>query len=293
MFRWLEIFLPNYFKTVEDYVFSDEYSIQILQEAEDIITKLIKQGNKYTANRTIRKKHLEYKIVVKIRRKKISVMIQEAPLAKTKYKKKIVLRCYRKHYKTNKGERKWIETSIQYIENGKPVFRNVRKSPFMQTIFYKIDQLDAALMGQLIENNPPPFLPTTPASNKGTEIYQLFWQTKKYLSDKGYFMIDPLIENRLQRIFTETEKLLPDFDLLDIEERYTVKRMLQEDLPNLLNTYASLSTSNQLEQKENLFVTLSKMELSLLKLTEKIEGLRLKKMEHLMKVNEQRYDTNE
>lgn len=80
--------------------------------------------------------------------------------------------------------------------------------------------------------------------------------------------------------------------MLEIEERYTIKRMLSEDIPNLLHTYLSLNAANQLAQKENLFVALSKMELTLMRYAEQLEQLRLQKMEHIIKVNEQRYDTN-
>lgn len=292
MFRWLEIFLPNHYRPVEDEILADEYSLKLLEETERILDKLIEQGNKYNSNRTIRKRHLEYKIVIKIKKKKISLTIADTHLSKSKYKKRIYLQSYRKYYKTNKGSRKWIETIIQYTKNGKTYVRNVAKSPYLHAIFYKIDRLDDALIGQLIDNPVDQLSYTTHQIEKDSEIRQLYLEAKRLFTHNKQLSLDPLIENRLKRILEETEKLLPDYYLLEIEERYTIKRMLNEDIPNLLHTYLSLSVNNQLAQKENLFVSLSKMELTLINYSEKLEGLRLQKMEHIMRVNEQRYDSN-
>lgn len=289
MYRWLEIFLPQRFHLVEDEIFADEHSAKLLAEAERILDKLIEQGNKYNANRTIRKKHLEYKIIVKIRKKTISLIIADTPLTKSKYKKKIILQCYRKYFKTNKGQRKWTKAFVQYKKNDKKYVRNVLKSPYLQPMIYKIDCLDDALIGQLIEHSPY-LLPEQ--SEKSAEIRHLYLEAKRLISYNKELAIDPLIENRLHRILQETEKILPDFYMLEIEERYTIKRMLSEDIPNLLHTYLSLNAANQLAQKENLFVALSKMELTLMRYAEQLEQLRLQKMEHIIKVNEQRYDTN-
>lgn len=292
MFHWLEIFLPNRYRLVDDEILADEYSLKLLTETERILDKLIEQGNKYNSNRTIRKKHLEYKITIKIKKKKISVTIADTHLTKSRYQKKIFLQSYRKYFKTNKGARKWIDTTIQYTKNGKTYVRNVAKSPFLHAIFYKIDRLDDALIGQLIAAPVDQLSYTTHQIEKDSEIKQLYLEAKRLFTHNKQLAIDPLIENRLKRILDETEKILPDFSLLEIEERYTIKRMLNEDIPNLLHTYLSLSVSNQIAQKENLFISLSKMELTLINYSEKLESLRLNKMEHIMRVNEQRYDTN-
>jgi hypothetical protein len=65
--------------------------------------------------------------------------------------------------------------------------------------------------------------------------------------------------------------------------------MLTEDIPKLLHTYLSLKNEYQMAQKENVFVALSKMELSLIELNERLEQARLEKMEHLIRINEKRY----
>lgn len=291
MFRWLDIFVPDRFRPIDDRILSDSYSQSLIKETEHVLDKLIEQSNKYNANRTIRKRQLEYKILIKIKKKKISVVFQDTHLSKSNIKKKIYLQCYRKYFKSHKGLGKWIESTIHYVEDGKTYVRSVRKSAMLQAIFFKVDRLDDALMGQLISENVDTAQAKVniPIQEKELEVKQIFLETKRILTHKDSWSLDPLIENRLQRILQEADKLLPDFSLLDIEERYTVKRMLGEDIPNLLHTYLSLTPEHQLKQKENIFVTLSRMELTLIDLTSKLENARLEKMEHLIKINEKRY----
>lgn len=290
---WLERFLPNRLRTVNDEILADQKSIDLLQETERILDKLIEQGNKYNNKRTIKKRHLEYKIFIKITRKKISLAFQDTHLSKATYKKKFYIQCFRKYYKAENGVGKCLEASIHYLDNGKTYVRSIRKSPFLQAIFFKIDRLDDALIGQLIDQNYTqqeryPVIGNDKAE-RNQETKLLLMESKRLLQHHAKLGLDPLLEHRLEQIMNRTEKLMPHFLLLDIEERYIVKRMLREEIPTLIHTYLSLSIENQLTQKENVFVALSKMELKLIQLEEDMEKARMDKIDHLLKLNELRY----
>ncbi|UOE92271.1 hypothetical protein [Alkalihalobacillus sp. LMS39] len=297
---WMEKFLPDRMRTVRDDILSDQATLDLLQETERILGKLIEQTSKYQQNRTLQKKTINYKIIIKIRKKRIKLQIQDTYQSRSPIKKRIYIDCYRKHFKAVNGIGKVKDSTIHYIENRKSYVRNVRKSPYLQPIFYKIDMLDDALLGRLIDDTKtPPTLPSTSATDeinnktqspqKNEEMKILLHDTKRLLQHKNSFSLDPLLENRLERIIKQTDKLVPHFELLDIEDRHTVKRMFREDIPNLIYTFLSLSKENQLEQKENVFVALSKMELNIIRLTEELERNRVERMNHLLKLNDARY----
>ncbi|WP_078553345.1 hypothetical protein [Bacillus alkalicellulosilyticus] len=293
---WLQSFLPDRMRTVDDDILSEPASLQLIQETERILDKLIEQSSKYQSNRTINKKSINFKITIKIKKKKILVQMQDLHQSHAPVKKRIYIECFRKYFKAVDGVGKCVDSTVHYIQNRRTYVRNVRKSPYMQAIFYKIDMLDDALLGQLVTHNKAPLSPVPPTSSsrevdlkKNEEVKLLLMETKRFLQHKNSITLDPILENRLNQIFKHTDKLIPQFELLDIEDRYTVKRMFREDIPNLLHTYLSLSKENQLQQKENIFIALSKMELTIIRLTEILEKNRIERMNHLLKLNEIRY----
>ncbi|MEB1806767.1 MAG: hypothetical protein LPK26_05655 [Bacillaceae bacterium] len=288
---WIESILPDRLRPVQDEILSDEATLETLHEAERILEHVIKQSSKYSKNRTVKKKHHEYVITVKIKKKMISLTILDTYYSKSKYKKRIYIQCYRKYFKADHGVGKCKEASIHYTKNKKTFVRSVKKSPYTQNLFYKIDKLDDALLGQLIQsdNEEENYIPQTNQLKSNDQVKSLVMETNRLISHTRKLHIDPLIEKRLEQIIDHTEVLLPDFSLLEIEERHMMKRMLNEDIPNLVHTYLSLSPENKKEQRENVFVTLSKMELTLILLKEDLEKARVQRMEHLLKLNHLRY----
>ncbi|MDE5411848.1 hypothetical protein [Alkalihalobacterium chitinilyticum] len=288
---WIESILPDRLRPVQDEILSDEATLETLHEAERILEHVIKQSSKYSKNRTVKKKHHEYVITVKIKKKMISLTILDTYYSKSKYKKRIYIQCYRKYFKADHGVGKCKEASIHYTKNKKTFVRSVKKSPYTQNLFYKIDKLDDALLGQLIQsdNEEENYIPQTNQLKSNDQVKSLVMETNRLISHTRKLHIDPLIEKRLEQIIDHTEMLLPDFSLLEIEERHMMKRMLNEDIPNLVHTYLSLSPENKKEQRENVFVTLSKMELTLIRLKEDLEKARVQRMEHLLKLNHLRY----
>ncbi|WP_209122656.1 hypothetical protein [Alkalihalobacillus sp. BA299] len=287
---WIENILPDRLRPVQDEILLEEATLYTLHEAERILEHVIQQSSKYSKNRTVKKKHHEYVITVKIKKKMISLIIFDTYYSKSKFKKRIYIQCYRKHFKADHGVGKCKEASIHYTKDKKTYVRSVKKSPYTQNLFYKIDKLDDALLGQLIQNEKEANYPSRINQLKSNDqVKSLVIETNRLISHTRKLHIDPLIEKRLEHIIDHTEALLPEFSLLEIEERHMVKRMLNDDIPNLIHTFLSLSPENKLEQRENVFVALSKMELTLIRLKEDLEKARVERMEHLLKLNYLRY----
>ncbi|MCT8138959.1 hypothetical protein H1D32_15310 [Anaerobacillus sp. CMMVII] len=163
----------------------------------------------------------------------------------------------------------------------------------MQGILYKLDMLDDALIGRLVKNNEHEIRPqatNSPLTEKQEELRNLLVEMKRITNHNLSLAVDPMIEHRLGRVLQHIEKITPDFHLLDIEERHMIKRILREDLPNLLHSYVSLSQLQRLEQKENVFVAISRIELKILRIVDQMEKMKLERMEHLLRLNKVRYE---
>ncbi|WP_096200863.1 hypothetical protein [Bacillus sp. FJAT-45350] len=286
---WVEKFLPDKHKPVDERLLSDEISSELIFSGEQLIDSVINKSDGQNKNRTITKKNdKRFKITLKISKKRIKIILMDTGASTAPIKKRIQIECFRKYFKSTNGIGKCKEASINYIDSKKTFVRSVRKSSHLQSIFYKIDMLDDALMGQLINDTSSTQVKTL---KTGSEEGQLILELKRITNHKSTLGLDPLLENKVSRILKESEKLFPDFSLLDIEERHIVRRMLREDIPNLIHTYLSLSPKNQLLQKEQIFITLSKMELTIISYVERMEKAQIQHLEHLVKLNNLRYPT--
>ncbi|MCD8500904.1 MAG: hypothetical protein LRY71_03515 [Bacillaceae bacterium] len=149
--------------------------------------------------------------------------------------------------------------------------------------------LDDALIGQLIKSQGEKLVHSIPEKqkvNKNGELFTLMLDLKRITTHSAKLTFDPIIEKKLTLILSQIEPIVPDFHLLDIEDRHIIKRMLKDDIPKLLHSFLSLTIQQQLEQKEKVFIALSRMELKLISLKKELEKMRLEKIEHLLKLNE-------
>ncbi|TES57796.1 hypothetical protein E2L07_02015 [Halalkalibacterium halodurans] len=291
---FFHLFVPNARKPVDLHIVSDQATRELIADTERILTKLIEQSNGKNMKRSVRRKHKERRIHVKLNHKHIRVMMFDTKYSTAAVKKKIYIDCYRKYVKAKDGIGKTKEASIYYMKDGRSHVRSIRESPLFKGIFYHINRLDEAFLG--VQSSKEASISALTIGHQErtatsqNDLQLLHLETERFIQQLSHFALDPLLESRLKRIASQTEKLVPDFQLLDFEKRHTVRRMLREDIPNLLTTYLSLTTQHQLNQKENVFVTLSKMELTLISLNEELEKARVERMEHLLRLNELRYD---
>lgn len=288
-----ESWLPDRLKPVKDDYISDQYSQALFLETESFLEGVIQLTEIERINRTFKKKTNQVKITLKVRKKRIRIDISDQKFSDAPIKKRIIIDVYRKIYKAKNGVGKVVEATIYYTYQGHSYVRSLRRSAYLQGLFYKLDMLDDALLGRLVKHNEQEIIPypqNSELAEKNEEIKNLLIEMKRLTNYHQKLTVDPLIESRLTRIVQQFEKAVPDFQILEIEERHILKRILREDLPNLILSYTALTTLQQLEQKENVFIALSRIELKINGSLDQMEKRKLERMEHLLRLNKVRYD---
>lgn len=290
---FFENLLPDRLKPVKDEYVSDQYSQSLFSETEKFIDGVIQLTEIERINRVFKRKTTQHKIILKVKRKRIRLDICDQRGSEAPIKKRIIIDIYRKIFKSVNGVGKVVEATIYYTYQGQSHVRSVKRSPYLHGIFYKLDMLDDALIGRLVKANEfevRPQVTNAPITEKQEELRNLLVEVKRISNYNHNLSVDPLIENRLNKVVAHIETITPDFHLLDIEDRHMVKRVLREDLPNLLHSFVSLTSQQQLEQKENVFIAISRIELSILSLIKEMEKKKLERMEHLLRLNQVRYE---
>ncbi len=290
---FFESLLPDRLKPVKDEYISDQYSHALFTETEKFIDDIINLSEMERINRVFKRKTTQFKILLKIKKKRMRLDICDQRGSESPIKKRVIIDIYRKIYKSTNGIGKVVEATIYYTYQGQSIVRSVKRSPYFQGIFYKLDMLDDALIGRLVKTNEHEVRPQaiqSPPTEKQEELRNLLVEMKRISNHNHSLSVDPLLENRLNKVVQHIEKITPDFHLLEIEDRHMIKRVLKEDLPNLLHSYVSLTPLQQLEQKENVFIAISRIEVNILKIIDHMEKAKLERMEHLLRLNKVRYD---
>ncbi len=290
---FLESFLPDRLKPLKDDFLSDQYSQALLLETERFIDEIIQLTEIKQLNRAFKRKTTQFKLLVKIKKKRIKLDISDQKGSEAPIKKRIIIDIYRKIYKSHNNVGKIVEGTIYYLYQGQSFIRSVKRSPFLHRIYDQLDRLDDALIGRLVKHHEHEIqsqVTNSHLSENQIELQNLLVEMKRITNFNHSFALDPMIENRLEKVIAHVEKITPDFHLLDIEDRHLIKRVLREDLPNLLHSYISLTLEQQLQQKENVYVAISRIELKILEIIKQMERTKLERMEHLLRLNKVRYD---
>ncbi|WP_100407273.1 hypothetical protein [Bacillus solitudinis] len=286
----LEMFTPAHRRPVDEHLLRDEATRLLISNTEQLLNVMIEKANGQNKKLTFKRKHKNWRLKIKASQKFIKVIMNDSKHSTAPIHKRMTIVCYRKYIKSKQGVGFCKEATIQYIKDGRAHVRSIKESTTFHGVFFRIHRLDEAL----IHGGPPLQTHTNySASFQGTlteDVRILLDETKRYLESINVFSLDPLIESRLKRIADQASKLEVDFQLLDFEEKHTVRRMLREDIPHLMNAFLSLSLKHQLEQKEEVFVTLSKMELTLIDYQEQLEKSRIERINHLLRLQAIRYE---
>lgn len=289
------MFTPSHKKPVDEHILRDQTTRALIKDTEELLTRMAKNAPPYNRNRTIRRRQKEWFIKIKVTHTFIILTMMDLKHSSSPIKKRINIKCYRKYMKASGGVGVCKEASIHYMKDGRARVRSVQESPLFHSIFYKIHHLDLAFANERVDEtqsskelllNQQHLLQST----RSNDFTLLIEETKRYLDTVKQFTVDSAVDHQLQRIIGHAYKLQDDFMLLDFEERHTVRRMLRNDIPSLIHTFLSLSMKHQLEHKEDVYLALSKMELTLIKYVEHLEKLRVERMNHLLKLQSVRYD---
>lgn len=280
-YQWVEKFLPPRFKTVESSLLQDVNSYEFLNFAEELLDEFI-QRILTSSEKRERWKRTEknFTIFLKIKRNLILFSGYDSQKNRSSTPKKFYIQ-WERQLKTKKDSGKCKQGLILINDRGRIIKRSVKRSPYFSGIFSRIKQLDHALQGS-------PQI-TRKESNIDPALREHIQVIEQLLTNPS---LSGVIHSRSKRLLALVNNMLPELDLLDIEERHTVKRMITTELPDLLGGYTSLSSENRQLRHADLFQALCKMELTLHELLDKLEELRLTKVDHLLKVNKMRYDKN-
>lgn len=292
----LEKLLPARHRPINDELLQDTFTKTLLQRTEQLLDEIIdKSPTSLRYRKTFTNNSTEYAIRVIISKKKINLVIADTHRSSAPIKKRVTIECYRKYMKEKNGLGKCVKSIISYREKDRAIIRSVRKSPYFQAIFYKIDLLDDTLLSKLIDQNRKfqnQLLTQKPAlMSKGEDGHvEVAMDLQRFLQHQKYHLsLETLLENRLHSLLSQTKVLIPELHLLDLEDRHMIKRMIRDDLPQLIHAYVALSPKDKEQHRENVFLTLSKMELKVIHITKRLNESRAKRMEHLLKLNEMRY----
>ncbi|MFB4211417.1 hypothetical protein ACE1TH_05800 [Shouchella sp. JSM 1781072] len=288
----LDFFTPAYKKPVDDHIIQDETTTRLINDTERLLKRMTDNATGKNERKNIRRRQKDWDIRVKINYNYIRLIVSDTKNSRSPIHKRLRIVCHRKYIKSSNGMGKVKEATIHYLKDGRMHVRSLLNVSHFKGILYGIHQLDLAYVGTKTSEVSLERLSGHEQqlkSEQANDIRVLVQEANRYVQAMDTLSIDPMLDNRLQRILTHVGKLEDDFHLFDFEDKHTVRRLLREDIPNLMGAFFALSKKNQMEQRDNVFVSLSKMELSLIRLTEHLEKTKVERMDHVMRLQELRY----
>ncbi|WP_252311847.1 hypothetical protein [Sinobaca sp. H24] len=289
---WVDRFIPDHRRQVEDQIFSDAHGLVMIQDIEAALDRLIEFGKQVKTTQTFKKSGKTFYFRLRVNQKRMRLLSYETYKSEAAIKKRVTIEYVRKAYNPGSKQNRFKEAYIQYRKNGETYLRSIRKSRFFQGVFYKLEQLDDQLLGRLPALEPAASSALTTEDkhfvDSSEEPFQFIYKTESHikLARSG---LSRASERCLIEIVQEAREITQHYDLLDLEERYTVKRMLQKDIPSLLEAYRLLSPDNQLIRQEELTSTLRQMRSTLEGLHRKVDALKAERVDYLFKLHEKRY----
>jgi glutaredoxin-related protein len=295
--NWIIPLLPNYMKPLEEPSLLNEHTKEFVYQAEEFISDLSALSELPRIDKTFKRSIQGFSYKIKIKQKKIHVEMVDTNKSSSNIKKRVYISTYRKNIKMENGFGKILDSTIYYHIEGKTVVRNVRRHSLFLSIFHHLHRLDLSLSGETFNQEPVKISSENEKEQQLKPTADHQDQVKALLSSaehtyKQFRTIDQKVDQSLKDILTEIKRCNEEFQLLDLEEKHHMKRMIQHDLPNLLNTYDSLS-ENQKKYTYNEMVSSLKSMRSFLQLqANDLQETRMDRMNYLLKLNELRYDSN-
>ncbi|MBU9711325.1 hypothetical protein [Evansella tamaricis] len=290
--KWFEALLPNYLKPLRDPQVETEFTKDMIEEAEEFLSDLASLSELPRINKTFKRNIKGFLFKVKIKPKKIHLELLDTKKSSDSVKKRIYITIFRKQFKAENGMGKCIDSTIYYQIKNKTTVRSVRRHPLFQTLFIQLHHLDVSLSGGKPEDIPTL---TTKGSeklaNKNDEKNLIIQQASKISTH--YHHMDSLISKRLKSLQGTISECLKEIELLDLEEKHHVKRLVNQDLPSLLETYHSLSFEQKKEKYEDVLNSLQSMQDFLDKLAKDVQSSRMDRMDHLLRLNRLRYSEDD
>ncbi|MFA9556208.1 hypothetical protein ACERII_02710 [Evansella sp. AB-rgal1] len=288
--KWIEPLLPNYLKPLQDTRIETEHTRELIKEAEEFLTDLSSLSELPRLNKTFKRNIKGFLFKVKIKPKKIHLELIDTKKSTANIRKRIYITIFRKEIKSEQGMGKCIDSTIYYVVNNKTIVRNIRKHPLFQAIFIRLHQLDKSLSGEgfnLEQVEETAVVERQLSSKSEVEKLHINQQIRALL--KQYQKLDPLIVTKLEEIEYALEECLKEVDLLDIEEKHHMKRLVNYDLPNLLETYINLNTDQRKKSYNDVIASIHSMRSYIENQSKQLTNSRMDRMNQLIQLNKIRY----
>lgn len=291
---WRERFIPERMRTVDDHIFSDPNGLSLIKESEAVLDKVISHILKHgppRGSQVYRKNGRTFKMRLKVSQKHLKLLTFDTHQSPSAIKKRFVLHYVRSEH--SKAQQKMIKDGfVYYMKNGKSHVRSVVKSPYFHGMIQKLQHIDGALDGHaptsLIQMQDQPDHEETISKEAKSERDQ-YAGSLNYVSMLEHELPAPL-KNRLRQLLELLYPLKEQLRHLSVEDRYQVKRMLQQDIPNLLEAYQQLDEEEQSEQMEKVYETLTQMEITVSRLHDNEDDMKSERFDYLIRLNERRYN---
>ncbi|SDN35725.1 hypothetical protein [Alkalicoccus daliensis] len=289
---WLLPFLPSYMKPLDEPGLMNEHTREFVYEAEEFISDLAALSELPRVNKTFKRSIQGFTYKIKIKQRKIHVEMIDTQKSASAMKKRVFITMFRSHIKQESGTGKLIDSTIYFQKDGKTQVRSVRKHPLFQSIFYHVHRLDLSIAGEPLPKELPQSEPVAQSTNM--TIAQEAASLVDALSDaqKRFKHLDHPLLLQLDKMYGSMQKTSEEYSLLDVEEKHHLKRMILHDIPNLLQTYDSLSNEQKKESYPRVQQSLLNMFQFIDKQANDLQATRMERMEHLLQLNDLRYDPN-
>ncbi|AOM82858.1 hypothetical protein [Salisediminibacterium beveridgei] len=298
--KWLLPILPNYMKPLDEPALLNQHTREFVYEAEEFISDLAALSELPRMNKTFKRSvhGLSYKI--KIKPKKIHLELADTNKSSSAIKKKVFITIFRKHVRMENGFGKVIDSSIYYQLSGNTYVRNIRRHSYFLPLFHHLHRLDLSLSGESLQSfdelnkkhenqNEIESVQTPGTDNEQVDSLK----QSIYHTQRAFSKYDPALQSELDKLAGEFNRCLEEFHLLDIEEKHHIKRMAQHDLPNLIQTYYSLTETQRQEKQRELINALQNMNSFLKEQANDLQSTRVDRMNHLLRLTSIRYENNQ
>lgn len=289
---WLLPFLPNYMKPLDEPAMMNEQTKEFVYEAEEFISDLAALSELPRLNKTFKRSIQGFTYKIKIKQRKIHVEMIDTHKSASTLKKRVFITIYRNHIKQDRGTGKLIDSTIYFQKNGRTNVRSVRRHPLFQSIFYHIHRLDLSINGnslpdqQLLEADGGTVENAAlPPEQEASSLIDALRDIERRFKGTDQTLLD--LVKAMQQSLIKTEE---ELSLLNVEEKHHLKRLIHHDVPNLLQTYESLSSDQKVESKKRVQQSLTNMFQFIDAQAADLQSTRMERMNHLLQLNEIRYD---
>jgi hypothetical protein len=288
---WVERFLPDHMRPVDDHIFSDSHGLFIVEEMEAAIDRVIARAEELRQSKRLKRENELFLFRMKLTARRIRITSFEKERSQAAIQKTVTI----DYVRSTDGHTPAFlrEALVHYMKNGKMHARNIEKSSYFQHIFRKLEVLDYTLQGraprdiQLHTAEPV-------RAEEAPEETPVKWHAALDRFHQHYVVqnasIPADIQQEIQQIAQEFEELRSTSSLqFDVEEEYLVERMLGREIPDLIETYRLLEPKHRNEQHGALLQALEAMRGRISSLRMEQNDVHARKMRQLLKINEKRY----